>query len=275
VATKVDGEILRTFGINIGYHAWARGAKIIRENERKNGYNIPWTLIFDFEQGGNRTADRDMAMRVVSEGVELGIKSFMFFWDPGSLPLEAMATSHHDCAFFLFVETEAVDADLVAMLRRTRNIVCSIHRPLKAAESTARAVDLLSEGRCLYGFYARYSEAGESAITIGKWLSLCEKSSGVFAFLIQDEDCEEPAAERIHAYLHEAKTNQRFGIFASDFYEDIAWIDRIISVESCFLVIKGDGSVVSPCIAEGSPISIADMSLQKVLSRTAPRVGYL
>ena len=45
VAAQVEHQHLKTFGINLGYNGCTNGAKLIRENEARLGFNIPLSLI--------------------------------------------------------------------------------------------------------------------------------------------------------------------------------------------------------------------------------------
>ncbi|HAE92634.1 MAG TPA: hypothetical protein DCG60_08345, partial [Tissierella sp.] len=57
IVQNVDHNILKTFGINLGLNSWTYGAKKIRQYEEKKGYNVPWTIIFDFTNPKNDILD--------------------------------------------------------------------------------------------------------------------------------------------------------------------------------------------------------------------------
>ena len=46
---NVDTDRLITFGMNVGYNGCTKGAKIIREIESKENYNIPWSLSLEID----------------------------------------------------------------------------------------------------------------------------------------------------------------------------------------------------------------------------------
>ena len=45
---NVDPELHKHFSMNLGYNSWTYGVEKIREEEKKRGHNIPWTIVFDF-----------------------------------------------------------------------------------------------------------------------------------------------------------------------------------------------------------------------------------
>lgn len=273
VVKYVDTGILKTFGINLGYHAWTTGAATIREAEQRSGHNIPWTVVF--ESSEHHSLDDDEIIRIIIEGKALGINSYMFFGDRNDFPLDTILTEFADCAFFLFVEPGSVDTEFVGLLQKARNTVCSIHMPLRETPFPQSSINLLAKGHCMFGFHDWYGNGDLSAIESGSWFSRCEKAHGVFTFLIQKPDCDDLVALKIHQILRDAKSGQQYGVFTIDFYEDLARIDQTLSVEPCYFGIKGDGSVVTGSRATSETTSIIGCPLSNALSRLMPRISYI
>ena len=44
IATGVDHDLVTTFGVNVGYNGFTKGARLIRRIEAERGFNIPWAL---------------------------------------------------------------------------------------------------------------------------------------------------------------------------------------------------------------------------------------
>ena len=69
-----DRQILKTFGVNVGYEGCSKGARRIREVEAERGFNVPWALTI---QAGQQGLSRLYLQRLVTEGSELGIHVFL------------------------------------------------------------------------------------------------------------------------------------------------------------------------------------------------------
>ena len=50
LVNRVRAEHIERLGIDIGFNSWTHGAAMIRENEQKKGYNIPWCLVLNQTQ---------------------------------------------------------------------------------------------------------------------------------------------------------------------------------------------------------------------------------
>jgi hypothetical protein len=273
VAHNVDGRALRTFGINLGYHAWTCGTAAMRESERRTGRCLPWCLIFDFREGGALSGSLGELGRIVSECRDLGIAAFVFFADPRSFPIDALALQFQDCAFFLFAEPASVDARLVAGMRSARNIACSLHAPFSNPDSAQEAAGLLARGGCLFGFHAWYENADELSGYGGSWLGHCERDCGTFAFFVRGVPAGHESAAAAAAFVARMRTSPEHGVFAADFCEDFAAIDRMTGGSPCFAVVRGDGSI-GRSLGEknGLPASSGE-SFRERLLRAMPAFG--
>ena len=85
---QLDPNVARTTALNLGYEAFFRGTKTIRENRVKYQCNIPWLILFDptsacnmhcvgcwaGEYGHKNNLSFDDMDKIVTEGKELGDK---------------------------------------------------------------------------------------------------------------------------------------------------------------------------------------------------------
>ena len=88
---QLDPNVARTTALNLGYEAFFRGTKTIRENRVKYQCNIPWLILFDptsacnmhcvgcwaGEYGHKNNLSFDDMDKIVTEGKELGVYLYM------------------------------------------------------------------------------------------------------------------------------------------------------------------------------------------------------
>ena len=88
---QLDPNVARTTALNLGYEAFFRGTKTIRENRVKYHCNIPWLILFDptsacnmhcvgcwaGEYGHKNNLSFDDMDKIVTEGKELGVYLYM------------------------------------------------------------------------------------------------------------------------------------------------------------------------------------------------------
>ncbi len=273
VVKNTAPNIIKKFGINLGYNSWTYGAKKIREYEQKYGYNIPWTLVFDFEKtalSGKKTSE------ILDSGTSLGILSEMFFVGsnaPALYSLIPILSTYPDNAFFIFSEPELLTDDTFTQITDAGNIMLM----MKMNEHDDIIVDTLNNLRmhkCLYGIYCEYNGQNLDRVISNKNMDRIHKTASPFAFLVKSGHIE--SIDSLLSFLHKAQENNHWPFFLVDFYHDLAHIDQIISTEDCFIAIKGDGRIaVGTMDSEKHQVNIMDSSLAAILKQTMPPVRYI
>jgi hypothetical protein len=197
----------------------------------------------------------------------------VFFIDPRRLSIDEVARQFRDCAFFLFTEPASVDANLVAGMKSAENIVCSLHAPFSDPDSAQKAAELLANGECMFGFHAWYTD-GDGLSRVGaSWLGHCERNRGTFSFFIRGGPRTLESTAAASAFVGRTRVSPEHGIFAVDFYEDFAAIDKMSGGSPCFAVLRGDGSI-GRSLGEGDGVSAhPGDSFRERLLRAMPAVG--
>ena len=99
VVDQVNPQTLQTFGINIGYNACTHGAKQIRANEAKFGFNIPWAIAFQMAAAPGSMQLADFCS-MIDQGMELGVYTYLLFWDARpAREIVPLLQKYPDCAF--------------------------------------------------------------------------------------------------------------------------------------------------------------------------------
>lgn len=274
---NVNNNILKEFGINIGLNSWTYGANTIRNFEKDNGYNIPWTIIFDFVTPTKNPMELLDLLDIITQGKEVGIYTYMIFIDKdfnGKEDLFKVINDNSDCAFLLFGTPNSIVERDIVRIKECNNLSISIYMD-NIDEEFLSIIGLLKENKCLYGIYNYYKDENVDEILSNNWIEKVIKLNCTYAFLISSNDCNKQNIKKVSSYIRETKTNQKYPIFLMDFFEDIKYVDGIISVEPCFVGFLYDGRVILNDADNYSELSFKKVNLKEILSISMPKVGYL
>ena len=139
VLNQLDPNVARTTALNLGYEAFFRGTKTIRENRVKYQCNIPWLILFDptsacnmhcvgcwaGEYGHKNNLSFDDMDKIVTEGKELGVYLYML---TGGEPLVRkadilkLAEKHNDVQFAIYTNSTLIDEPFCKEVVRLGNI---------------------------------------------------------------------------------------------------------------------------------------------------------
>ena len=126
VLDQTNPHVARTTALNLGYEAFFRGTKMIRENRVKYQCNIPWLILFDptsacnmhcvgcwaGEYGHKNNLSFEDMDKIVTEGKELGVYLYML---TGGEPLVRkadilrLAEKHNDVQFAIYTNSTLID----------------------------------------------------------------------------------------------------------------------------------------------------------------------
>ncbi len=274
---NVDNNILKKFGMNIGLNSWTYGANTIRNFEKNNGYNVPWTIIFDFVTLTKDPMDLLELLDIIRQGKEMGIYTYMIFIDKDFNEKESLfevLNDNTDCAFLLFATPNSIEEKDIQKIKGFKNLAFSIYMD-NINEEFLTLIGLLKENKCLYGIYSCYKDENVDEILNNDWIEKIINLNSTYAFLISSNDCNEENIKKVSSYIKDTKTNQKYPIFLMDFFEDIKYVDTVISVEPCFVGFLHDGKVLLNNSDTFSKISFKEANLKDILSISMPKVGYL
>ncbi|WP_352419404.1 hypothetical protein [Proteiniborus sp.] len=279
ITCNVDHNIIKNFGINIGLNSWTDGARQIREYEKDNGYNIPWTIVFDFQNKVEDPLTLLEIAEIIQQGKKIGIYSYMFFINCDADYIDELLEvfrKNPECAFIVYTYSNSLTEEHAHKLREYGNTIVSICIDnFNISSEFSQAIKILLENKCLFGVHLKYDDNNAGIILNENWIKQIMELHCTFAFLIKSADCSLETEKAISSYIKNAKTNQKYPIFLIDFYEDIAHVDRNISTESCFFKILYDGTVLSTKENITTGFKTRDAQLTEILSQIMPKVNYL
>ena len=140
---QLDPNVARTTALNLGYEAFFRGTKTIRENRVKYQCNIPWLILFDptsacnmhcvgcwaGEYGHKNNLSFEDMDKIVTEGKALGVYLYML---TGGEPLIRkndiieLAANNQDCVFLIYTNATLVDQKFCDDLKRVGNVALAM-----------------------------------------------------------------------------------------------------------------------------------------------------
>lgn len=203
---QLDPNVARTTALNLGYEAFFRGTKTIRENRVKYQCNIPWLILFDptsacnmhcvgcwaGEYGHKNNLSIDDMDKIVSQGKELGVYLYML---TGGEPLVRkadilkLAEKHNDVQFAIYTNSTLIDDAFCKEVVRLGNIAFMLSIEGTPETNDARrgsghyaavmhAMDLLKQYGILFGTSICYTSANIEAVTSDDFMRfLCDKGA--------------------------------------------------------------------------------------------------
>ncbi len=196
--------------LNLGYEAFLRGTKMIRENREVYNCNIPWLILFDPTSAcnmhckgcwsgtyghKNNLSFEDMD-KIVTQGTELG--AYLYLMTGGEPMVRKkdvlrLAEKHNDCYFAAFSNSTLIDEDLCKELVRLGNMTFLLsiegtpdtndaRRGDGHYQAVLRAMKLLKEHGILFGTSICYTRENIEAVTNLDFLRFIADQGARFGF---------------------------------------------------------------------------------------------
>ena len=210
VLGQLDPHVARTTALNLGYEAFFRGTKTIRENRVRYQCNIPWLILFDptsacnmhctgcwaGEYGHKNNLSFEDMDRIVTQGKELGVYLYML---TGGEPLVRkadvlrLAEKHNDVQFAIYTNSTLIDDAFCEEVARLGNIAFMLSIEGSPETNDARrgsghytavmdAMDRLHTHGILFGTSICYTSANLEAVTSDRFLRMLSDKGAHFGF---------------------------------------------------------------------------------------------
>ena len=270
VLDETNPHVAKTLLLNLGYEAFFRGTKTIRENREKYGCNIPWLILFDPTNAcnmhctgcwsgtyGHKTNMSFENMdKIVTEGKELGIYLYMM---TGGEPLVRkkdilkLAEKHYDCEFSLYTNSTLIDEDLCREIVRLGNITFQLSIEGTPDTNDARrgdghydavmnAMDLLSRYGIIFGTSICYTRQNIEAVTDPDFIRFIADKGARFGFYFHYMPVGKNAVPSLMPTVEQRKM----------MIERIRWIrSKECDIGFYPMDFQNDGEFVGGCIAGG------------------------
>lgn len=263
----VDTERLFTFGMNLGYNGCTVGAKVIREREKIQGFNIPWTVVLRLEE---QTCEehREHYRDLIRQGEEMGIWVWMLFSSGSAQSALQMAQEHPDSAFFLFCEEGDLTAECLDQASEVRNMMIVLRYDETITDVCAQMRDM----GLLYSVWYEYGAEDTQAVLNGDLFYSAQQMMPVFTVLVPGGDCPESVQRLVHQTAASVRGDQNYRTIPWEMRGDNEWMDAIISDDSCSVTFEWDGSLAGEKrSSSGSTFNLFEHSLEDVLRQMYPK----
>lgn len=260
---NIETEKLVTFGMNLGYNSCTYGAKRIRELEKEERFDIPWTVFLDIGK------DVFAYNSVIEQGEKIGIFTWQLFVSEMTEDIFYLISAHSRSAFILYCLPEHINTALIEKTSELNNLMFAV---CYDDEKTAEASQLLRKNNFLYSVYYPYDEKDTDFIKSGEIFSITETLHPAFTVLVPEKTCSKETKEGIYNYVAELREEMPYQTIPWEIYGDSRYIDKIISDDDCFLYFDKNGYAVSPGKTEKSDrYSLFKNRLESILKLTFPK----
>ena len=235
---NIETEHLVTFGMNLGYNSCTKGAQRIRMNEKRLGFNIPWTVLFLMEapQYSAHFPQYDLA---IQEGEQLGIYSWILLSHSDPLELFPLIEHHPDSAFFLFCRPEDMTPailDEIAPLKHLMPVV-------RWEDGADKACTMLRNAQLPYSVYYPYAEKDLQYILNGDLFRETQKLHPLFTALAAKPGCPLNIQHQTHQSAIQVREGQSYQTVPWELSCDTQNLDEIISDDACCVFFDGQGQL--------------------------------
>lgn len=265
---RVNTDTIKTFGINVGLEGCTRGARRIREQESREGCNVPWALTICAGDRGVRIAD---CLRLVEEGSALGICVYVLL-DCGLTgdDIQLLASSYPKCAFCLFSDSFCASLRELTQLQDLHNVMFFVDGDSSARSDSMRN---LKTGRFLYGMYRWYDDDSFDAVTCEKALDSYREDGPAIVCLLPRSGTTPATCRLVNQRATSQRISQLYPYCIMELCGDLLAVDTVISGDECSVSVCPDGQVYTHQSGrlEGADFSIHSASLLQLLHRAVPK----
>lgn len=270
---NVERNTLKTMGINLGYHSWSQGAKVIRAIEEERGFNVPWSFVIRLNQDCAQPLSAGEVRGTIAQARELGVHCYWLAIDERRDDLDElmdMCGTFNDCAFIIMLPVSMINDSMAQRALSQSNIAICVGG--ERSDELERATKVLRQARLLYGLYRLYDDTDYQNITGGEMLSTTDMYGGQFAVFMHAPDCSEECRAKVHAYANGEKDAPERPVFMVDFFADLATVDNIISSQPCYIEIESDGEIRPSPRQEPSGVNLRTHTIADAMLELVPRM---
>lgn len=274
VISYADTDRLLQFGMDLGYNSCTLGARQIRDNERRSGHNIPWTVLFQLDGSSPERLERYSA--AISEGEKLGIYTWMLFAPAEPEKVLELVRDHPDSAVFLFCGSEGLLPGLLDGISELKNLMPVLRYQEEQTEGCAQ-LRALGAPYCVWSPYG----AGDlAAILDGELFVGAQQTGAVITALVPRPDCPEEDRRQVRQAVERARNEQLYQTIPWELEGDDRRVNEIISDDACAVyfdregrLLGGDGSPIRPdlCLFERGLAGVLALAYPKMTVEASTR----
>lgn len=228
MVVNVDTEKIIHFGINLGYNSCTAGAKKIRTLEKKEQFNIPWSVSLIIS-GEEYEKHEKAYLHVLEQGKKLGIYTWMLYAPGSTDKVLELARRYPESAFVIYCNPGDITD---AMLDEAEDIL-NIMFVVRYEEGVEEACRLLRFRNFLYSVFHIYKDMDVEDIFNEEILEDTEALHPVFTGFVGDRGCGQEVRKAVYRKIIRLRKEQQYPTVFWDISNDNFFIDSIISEDSC------------------------------------------
>ena len=272
--------------LNLGYEAFFRGTKTIRENRQKYNCNIPWLILFDPTSacnmhcigcwsgtyGHKSSLTYEEMDKIVTEGKALGAHLYMLTGGEPMVRKEdvlKLCAKHDDCFFAAYTNSTLIDEDLCKRVQKLGNLTFMLSIEGTPDTNDARrgkghyahvmkAMDLLKKYGIVFGTSICYTKDNIEAVTSDDFFNLITEKGAHFGFYFHFMPVGNNAVpelmptpeQRVYMIkrIREVRSeNNTIPFFPMDFQNDGEYVGGCIAGGRNYFHINSNGDA-EPCV---------------------------
>lgn len=272
--------------LNLGYEAFFRGTKTIRENRQKYNCNIPWLILFDPTSacnmhcigcwsgtyGHKSSLTYEEMDKIVTEGKALGVHLYMLTGGEPMVRKEdvlKLCAKHDDCFFAAYTNSTLIDEDLCKRVQKLGNLTFMLSIEGTPDTNDARrgeghyahvmkAMDLLKKYGIVFGTSICYTKDNIEAVTSDDFFNLITEKGAHFGFYFHFMPVGNNAVpelmptpeQRVYMIkrIREVRSeNSTIPFFPMDFQNDGEYVGGCIAGGRNYFHINSNGDA-EPCV---------------------------
>ena len=304
ILSETNPRIIHQILVNLGYEAFLRGTKTIRENREKYNCNIPWLILFDPTNACNMHCEGcwsgtyghksnlsyEMMDKIVTQGKELGVHLYLM---TGGEPMVRkkdilkLAEKHNDCVFALFTNSTLIDDAFCQEVVRLGNLLFLLSIEGTPETNDARrgdghyaavmnAMDLFRKYGIVFGTSICYTSANIEAVTDLDFIRFISEKGARFGFFFHYMPVGSnavpalmPTVEQRKAIIERIRYIRSeecdIGFYPMDFQNDGEYVGGCIAGGRNYFHINANGDA-EPCVfIHFSDSNIKDKSILEML----------
>ncbi len=258
---NVDADTIRTASLNFGYTALNYGADILRKQAR-GGKNIPWLLSFDWNSGPGDLLDLQQMEAIIADAVSMGIYTYVFQINDSGERLQELlqlCKNHEECSFFAAISPQILQQ--TQQITKIYNLILSVDvTDCSGEDDTTRALQVLHENKCFYGFHARYTKENVEWLMSDQFTQWMISGGCLFGCYVNADLKEKELEDQVYRYVCTTRGKKGQPLFTFDFNRDAHYIGDVISCKAYLRIgVNGEVQLVGGQLANLKDITFSEL----------------
>jgi hypothetical protein len=237
IISDVNNDTIKKVGLNLGYSSLIYGANKLKKRQDYLRMALPWLLAFDIYESSSDFRFFHQMEHLIREGRELGIYSYIVcpHEKEDIQTICEIAKRFDECLFILKVSSGLISEQIAEFLGKIHNMMISVQ--IKGTDfscgSEQKALRLLKQNHCLYGFHVSYNEDTMKRLTTPEYIRSAISLGNLFGVYIAEQGVSDTCRDAVYTFACNVRGKNGRPLITLEWLRDI----RVISEK----ILAGDG----------------------------------